>query len=271
MRTLYEAEKTGEAYAKAAGVASVAELRKLPPDKLPQGRDVGWGWPNIDRGAIPDDQYKLYEKGRYNDVNVIVGYNSDEAAYLFSAATPEQHIAGVKTRYGKFADRLLKAYPVSSNRVDRSARNLNRDAAFGWHTWSWARLQTRTGKPKVFFYYFDQHPVYPTDSPKADFGSSHGQDVGDVFQHLNPTAPDLTKADFEISDAMATYWTNFAKRGDPNGEGVPTWPRFTESERTLMYFQNKAFPVPVPDANGLKVLDAYFASRRTPEGAARAK
>jgi para-nitrobenzyl esterase len=271
MKPLHEAEKTGEAYAKAAGVASIAELRKLPPDKLPKGREIGWGWPIVDGWVIPDDQYKLYEKGRYNDVNVIVGYNSDEAAYMFSAPTPEQHITGVKIRYGKFADSLLKAYPVSVDRVDRSARNLNRDAAFGWHTWTWARLQARTGKSKVFFYYFDQHPVYPKDSPKADFGSSHGHDVGYVFQHLNPAAPDLTKADFEISDAMSTYWTNFAKRGDPNGEGVPAWPRFTEGDRQLMYFKNEAFPGPVPNASGLEVLDAYFAWRRTPEGAAWAK
>lgn len=271
MRPLHEAEKIGEAYARAAGVASVAELRKLPPEKLPQGREVAWGWPNIDGWVIPDDQFKLYEKGLFNDVNVMVGYNSDEAAYMFSAATPDAHIAGVKTRYGQFADRLLKAYPVSADRVDRPARNLNGDAAFGWHTWSWARLQARTGKSKVFFYYFDQHPVYPKDSPKADFGSSHGHDVGYVFQHLNPKAPDLTKADFEVSDAMSTYWTNFAKRGDPNGEGVPEWPRFTESERKLMYFRNKPFPGPVPNADGLEVLDAYFAWRRTPEGAAWAK
>lgn len=271
MKRLHDAEKAGEAYLKAAGVSSIAELRKISPDKLPQGRELSWGWPIIDGWVILDDQSKLYSKGEYNDVNVIVGYNSDEAASFFSAPTPAEHIAGVKARYGKFADDLLKAYPIASDRVNRSARNLNRDAAFGWQTWTWARLQSETGKSKVFFYYFDQHPNYPKDSPRADMGSPHGQDVGYVFKHLKADNPELTKTDFEISDAMSTYWVNFAKHGDPNGEGLLRWPAFSEKNPQLMYFSQGLRLGPVPDEDALKVLDTYFTWRRTPEGDAWAK
>ena len=113
--------------------------------------------------------------------------------------------------------------------VPKTARDLARDAAFGWHTWIWARLQSKTGKSKAFYYYFDQHPDYPADSPRAGYGSPHGADVPYVFQHLNPSNPQVTKPDEAISEAMATYWTNFAKRGDPNGEGVPKWPAFSDA------------------------------------------
>jgi len=140
-----------------------------------------------------------------------------------------------------------------------------RDAAFGWHTWSWARLQAQTGKSKVFYYYFDQHPEFLEGSPRAGFGSPHGQDVAYVFQHLNRNSP---KSDQKISDAMSTYWVNFAKRGDPNGEGVPAWPAFSASNPQVMYFNQTPRVGPVPSADSLKVLDAYFAWRRTPEGEA---
>ena len=56
----------------------------------------------------------------------------------------------------------------------KTARDLTRDAAFGWHTWIWARLQAKTGKSRVFYYYFDQHPDYPADSPRAGYGSPPG-------------------------------------------------------------------------------------------------
>ena len=46
----------------------------------------------------------------------------------------------------------------------------------------------------------------------------------------------------EISDAMSTYWTNFAKYGDPNGEGVPVWPEFTMDNQELMYFNKTPYP-----------------------------
>jgi len=123
----------------------------------------------------------------------------------------------------------------------------------------------------VFYYYFDQHPNYPVDSPRAGYGSSHGQEVGYVFEHLKTSNPQLTKTDFEISDAMGTYWTNFAKYGDPNGQGVPKWPVFTIANPMVMYFSQTPHPGPVPSAVSLKVLDAYFRWRRTAEGNAWAK
>jgi para-nitrobenzyl esterase len=271
MKRLPDAERAGEAYAKSVGVSSIAELRKLAPDKLPAGRGLGMSWPIIDGWVIPDDQHKLYEAGRYNDLPILIGYNSDEGASFSPPKTPEDYIAGVKTRYGKFAEDLIKAYPVGTNSVPKTARDLMRDAAFGWHTWSWARLAAQTGKSKVFYYYFDQHPEFPEGSPRAGYGSPHGMDVSYVFNHLNPNNPRTTKSDLEISDAMSTYWVNFAKHGDPNGEGVPAWPAFSESNPQVMYFAQTPHIGPVPSAESLKTLDAYFAWRRIPEGEAWAK
>jgi para-nitrobenzyl esterase len=266
---LADAERAGQEYADSAKVSSIAELRKIDADKLPAIR--GLAWPIIDGWVIPDDQYKLYEAGKFNDTPILVGYNSDEGISFMPGRTPEEYIANVRTRYGKFADDLIKAYPVSSDTVPKTARDLSRDAAFGWHTWSWARLQSSIGKSKAFYYCFDQHPDYPEDSPRFGYGSPHGQDVAYVFGHLDASNPQTTKTDLEISDAMVTYWTNFARYGDPNGEGVPEWPAFSDANPVVMYFSQTPQTGPVPSAESLKSLDAYFEWRRTPEGEAWAK
>jgi para-nitrobenzyl esterase len=113
-------------------------MRKISADKLPfSGFGKGMAWPIIDGYVIPDDQYKLYEAGKFNDIPILAGYNSDEGASFTRAKDPEEYIAGVKERYGKFAEDLIKAYPVDSNKIPKTARDLARDAAFGWHTWSW--------------------------------------------------------------------------------------------------------------------------------------
>jgi para-nitrobenzyl esterase len=271
LKRLADAEKAGEDFAQKAGVSSIAELRKIAADSLPSGWGIGSAWPIIDGWVIPDDQYKLYKAGKYNDVPILVGYNSDEGASFSREKDPEEYINGVKQRYGKFADALIKAYPAGENSVPKTARDLSRDAAFGWHTWSWARLQSETGKSNVYYYYFDQHPDYPEGSPKAGYGSPHGQDVVYVFQHLDPSNQQTTESDLAISEAMGTYWTNFAKYGDPNGEGVPVWPVFSDGSPKVMYFNQKPYVGQVPSAESLKVLDAYFEWRRSPEGEAWAK
>ncbi|RXK53812.1 carboxylesterase family protein [Oleiharenicola lentus] len=271
MRTLAQAEASGVAFVQKAGVSSIAELRKLPPDKLPAGWGSGAAWPIVDGFIIPDDQHKLYEAGRYNAVDILVGINSDEGLSFAREKTPEEYRANVEKRYGPFAEKLLAAYPATATTVPKTARDLMRDAAFGWHTWVWATLQARAGRTKVFYYYFDQHPARPADGPSADHGMPHGVDVPYVFQTHDRNDAKLTPGDWAISDTVSTYWTNFAKRGDPNGPGVPAWPRYTDSDRRVMYFKNTAQPGPVPSADALAVLDSYFAWRRTPEGAAWAQ
>ncbi|TCO10651.1 carboxylesterase/lipase family protein [Natronoflexus pectinivorans] len=266
MKTLKQAEKEGIEYANRVGASSIEELRKIDANELPLGMGMGGAWPIVDGYVIPGDQYELYEKGQFNDVPVLIGYNSDEGLSFPGGRTPQDYIDNVNRRFGPFADDLLEAYPVGETTVPRSARNLMRDAAFGWPTWAWANLQSEVGHSPVFFYYFDQHPEYPEDSPQADHGTPHGVDVPFVFMNLNADDPNVSKSDLKISEIMGTYWTNFAKYGHPNGGGLPEWPKFTKENPNVMYLGPNAYLGPVPDEASLLVMDAYYKWRRTPEG-----
>ena len=270
MQILADAERAGEAYAKTAGTSSAASLRKLSAEQViaTSRGQRGLGWPIIDGWVIPDDQYKLYEARRYNDTPILVGYNSDEGLSFSAAKTPQAYIEGVRQRYGPFADQLLKLYPAGETAVPKTARDLTRDAAFGWHTWAWARLQSRTGKSKVFYYYFDQHPEYPAGSPREGQGTPHGADVPFVFEHVGGPNREPAPGDQQLSETVAAYWTNFAKRGDPNGQGLPQWPPFRDNNAVVMYLKQPTHTGAVPSEEGLKGLEAYFAWRRTAEGEA---
>jgi para-nitrobenzyl esterase len=256
------------AYAEKLGAKSIAELRAIPADKLPLGMGMGGGWPITDGYVLPDNQIRMYEAENFNDTPVLVGYNSDEGASFTRTQNPAEFVQSVKERYGKYADSLLAAYPVTETSVPKTARDLSRDAAFGWHTWSWARLQAKQGKSKAYLYYFDQHPEYPESSPRFGYGSPHGQDVAYVFGHLDKSNPETTPSDLAISEAMVTYWTNFAKFGDPNSDGMPVWNAFSDENPEVMYFSQTPKPGPVQSAESLKVLDNYFRWRLTPEGEA---
>lgn len=264
MRSLSQAEQEGVQYAEAVGASSLSELRAIDASELSKQTVVtGGAWPVVDGYVIPDDQYRMYSSGNFNDVAILVGYNSDEGDSFEFNADPADHIAHVRQRYGIYADRLLEAYPLEDGKVTKSARDLGRDAAFGWGTWSWARLQEEKGKSPVYMYYFDQDPGYDPSSPKFGHGSPHGQDVNYVFKSLRPDK--ATESDLRLSDYMVKYWTNFAKNCNPNADDsdLPAWPRFTNAEPQVMVLTGEGpHPSPVVDEASMWVLDEYFAYRR---------
>jgi para-nitrobenzyl esterase len=266
MRPLESAEENGLVFQAAAGANSLADLRKLPAEKI-LAATRGMAWPNVDGYVIPSDQVSIYDAGKFNDTNILVGYNSDEGLSFSRFADPQSYTDATKNRYAGFADKLLAVYPAGDKGHPKSARDLARDTAFGWHTWTWARKQSSLGKGKAYLYYFDQHAERTAGTPDADHGSAHGEDLPYVFGHpgiFSKTPP--TDADRRASEIMATYWTNFAKYGNPNGAGVPEWPAFTEQNQQTMVLTAAPHPEAVPNLEGLKTLDAYFTWRRSTDG-----
>lgn len=266
MKTLADAENDGQRIMQSHGAKSLAELRAMDASKF-AGRGLGaGGWPIVDGYVIPGDQSELYAAGQYNDVPVLIGYNSDEgASFSFGMSSQKRYEQSTRLRYGPHAEALLKAYPYTTADGGKSARDLIRDAAFGWQTWKWAQLQAQTGKQKVFLYYFDQHPDYPEGSENFGKGSYHGQDVNFVFQHTKGF--ERPEVDCPLSDIMGRYWVNFATCGDPNGEGLPQWPAFDNQQPQVMHLTGpEPYAGEVPSEASLKVLDEYFSWRRTAEG-----
>lgn len=271
MPTLAEADQTGLAFEKQLGVSSLARMRQVPPEKiLRASAPVGEFWPVVDGWVVPGDQYTLYEEGRYNDTPVLIGTNSDEGVIFGPAQSRRAYVGAVHQRFGPFAARILAAYPATPTGWRQASLDVMRDAGFGWGTWAWARLQARTGKSKVYMYYFDHIPPRPAHSPWRDaIGAVHSEEMVYVFQHLDQSpALHWTAVDRKLADDMSTYWTNFAKYGDPNGPGLPHWPAFTDPQQTVMHFTDAPHVGGVANLNGLQILQAYFAWRRTPQGTA---
>ncbi|MBI3475745.1 MAG: carboxylesterase family protein [Acidobacteria bacterium] len=267
---LASAEKRTVDWLSSAGVANVAELRKIPAEKLQTmiPGQFGWARPNMDGWVIAGDQYKLYQSGQYNDVPVLVGYNSDEGLLFGNPKSQAAYVQSVRERYREFADKILAVYSGGESLAEKwTARNLMRDSSFGWNTWVWARLQTKTGKSNVFVYYFDEKAELPAGSDPAGYGARHASELPYVFRQLTEhNRPAPTQKDEALSDMLRTYWTNFAKTGDPNGAGLPKWPVYSDATPQMLHIEaGNTKAGPMVNENGLKVLDDYFSWRRTDE------
>jgi len=264
MVSLATAEKNGTAYLSKLGVTSIADARKKSAEVILKNSNsaLGGAWPVFDGYVLLGDQYKLYEAGKYNDTPVLIGSNADEGALFVPSIAAAVYQSSIHTGYGDYADKIFAAYPGDTDaNALRSARDMFRDATFAWPTWAWARLQSRTGKGKVFVYYFSHRPQYPNTPQFKDWGASHGSEIAFVFGNFSAAmAP--TPADQAVSDEVSSYWVNFAKTGDPNGAGLPAWPAFTDANQRVMKLNDPSEAIPVPNLDKLQVLDGYFAWRR---------
>ena len=70
---------------------------------------------------------------------------------------------------------------------------------------------------------------------------------------------------------MGTYWTNFAKYGNPNGEGVPEWPAFTDAKPDVMYLDANPQYRTCSRRKINESIGCIFQMENTPEGKAWAK
>ena len=262
------AEEEGVAFAKRMGAETLAELRQIAPEKWAKdpAAQMGGVWPVIDGYVIVGDQYKLYEAGKYSDVPVLIGTNSDEGSMFVRATSPEQYAETVRERLGPFAEKALELYPAKTrSQTFRAQADIVRDTAFGWPTWTWARLQSQTGTSDVYVYYFNQKmPSLLLSALLQSNGAPHGSEISYVFRNVGQSLMSrATEADKALSETMAAYWTNFAKTGNPNGASLPQWPAFKPGEPTVLYLNGQPHTGPVPNLEKLELIDEYFAWKRS--------
>jgi carboxylesterase type B len=65
-----------------------------------------------------------------------------------------------------------------------------------------------------------------------------------------------------LHELMSSYWVNFAKNSDPNGDGLPEWPEFDEKEQQVMYLDGESGARKHSNLEKLMTFDAYYAKLR---------
>lgn len=273
MKPAAETGKAGEALAQAAGASNLAALRALSTDQIVQASRARKGlqfWPNIDGYFFPEDPMAIYAAGRQAHVPLLAGWNADEhrSYQYFQNLEPSQanYLRKLDEDFGADAPAVRKLFPGDTPaQIETSAHDLASALFITYSTWKWIELQGKTGGAPVYRYRFDQ-PI-PQEPGKRPRGTHHASDITFVFGNLS--ARDLPwNADHQaMSDIMTSYWSNFARKGDPNGPGLPLWPRYgAKGGYQVMHLQVgpgiKPAAKPAADRAQYALLDRLAQKRR---------
>jgi para-nitrobenzyl esterase len=121
--------------------------------------------------------------------------------------------------------------------VKAAATALSSDHFIGLSTWRWMELATRTGdRPTYYYFYLQPRPATKADpSAPRQAGAVHSAEIEYALGNLdlNPVYA-WTAEDRATSKAVQAYFANFIKTGDPNGEGLPQWPRYATGLRMTL-------------------------------------
>jgi para-nitrobenzyl esterase len=234
------AEDAGVAFAKSKGIdgddaAALQKLRALPAETIVDGLNMAtmnsptYSGPTIDGKIVIDDPQAFYLAGTEAHIPVIVGANSMDVGFAQAKTFDELFAA-----FGKDADAARRAYhpdpaepfPLVALRVAADGLMVE-PARFVAQAWS------RAGLPAWEFRF-----SYVAESMRKEWpGAPHASEIPFVFDTVRARyGAALTPADEKMARTVIAYWIQFAKTGNPNGAGMPEWPRYVPQNDVLMNF-----------------------------------
>jgi len=246
-QTLQSAEESGKQLTEKLKIANMAAFRTMPADSL-LSIQARFGV-TVDNVVIPP-VYDTFAAGKHNDVPVISGWNADDGVSFAPPPTAAQFKNNVKSQFNDKADAFLKLFPAGNDEEAAKSQKLVIQLFFGWNNYAWARLQTAKGTGKAYLYYFKRIPP-----GEPNYGAFHSAEFGYALHTLKFWNRPFTDVDYQLEDAMSSYWVNFAKTGDPNGAGLPGWPAFNDSEPEVIELGDQVKAVPLPYQEQLNFLN----------------
>ena len=217
---LPEAERQGQAFAQAAGGGDIADLRKLSAAelfaRLPDRKTMRFGVV-VDGFVLPDAISARLARGEQNDVPVLTGLTADDVGSPPRRVTRDWLVGQAESLFPGKVGRFLALYPTENDEVaSRVAKVFTRDLGRA-ETFQWATSWAQAAASPVYTYYFDRAIPWPEH---PEFGAFHTGDIPYFFRNLPVLQRPWTDADHEIAQIASSYWLNFIRSGDPNGDGL---------------------------------------------------
>lgn len=242
------AETIGRTFAQSMGIdgvdqAALVRLRALSAEQVLRGATPAAGasapqielTPILDGRLITETAETAYKAKHQPRVPFLAGSNSADTAGNRVRATTKEAFFG---RFGQWSDRAKAAYdPDGSTELATMVSRANDDFGQAEPARFAANAFAANGSP-AYLYRFSYVASAMRERMRA--GTPHGGEIAFVFGTVGSgpgPASTPSPEDLAISKLAQTYWVNFARTGDPNGAGLPVWPRHVPGKDVIFEFR----------------------------------
>lgn len=252
---LKKAEEMGTQWASKMNKASISDLRKIPAEELLH-EGMGLYGPVVDGYVLKETVPEIYAQGKQAHVPLMIGWNGGEGI-VFAFKKKEEYIEDIRKQFGEAADKVLQYYPASSDEEAAASQiAMSRDKLIGISMYKWAMMESNAGNASVYLYNFDKRPS--ANDKFAKYGAFHTAEIPYALSNLQKITRAWEPVDENLSQLMSAYWINFAKSGNPNGQGLPDWAPYDSARSMAMIFDKESKGERLPDKDHLDFLFAYY-------------
>jgi para-nitrobenzyl esterase len=255
LKRLKDAETTGNEF---SGADNLQTLRELSATELLKRfgtfmtthRESRMA-PVIDGYVLSADPAEIFGQHQENKVPLIIGNNAREG---FGRLSEDALPSAIAQFYGVDAAAAVPLYAAADPVLGPPSAQWLTDTSFRCSAVVMASRHA-AGGAAVFSYQFEQ-----SIPGREGDGAAHSYELPYVFGNLLPSGPlagPFGATDRQLSSAMLSYWTNFAKHGDPNGAGLPLWAKFNPATGSYMRFSS-ALAQSAQQAEGLRKLQCQL-------------
>ena len=248
---------------------ALAKLRSLSAEEILDGGQENdssgqrtYSGPIFDGKLVVETAESAYKTGRHSKVPLIIGNCSAEIGGGFVNTSTSKE--ALFSTFGEFEAEAKAAFDASSDKEFAEViTKFNTDWVWGEPGRMTARAFVANGAP-AYMYQFGYVPEAARE--RARYGAGHGSEVSFVFNTLKArwgAQGEATPEEIELARIMNTYWTNFAKTGNPNGNGLPVWPGYDIQKEQILNvnLDGKAEGKPDPRKARFNVIEKAFKMR----------
>ncbi len=262
--TKADAQKSAETLMAKVGAKTLADLQKVPYEQLLNASNTTQGLrtsPVVDGVTLPTDPFSPGAPALSANIPVLIGSTETEVTFFpnqpIDPIDDAQLLARVKAAVARTTDaqakELIDAYrkgrPGVSN-ID-VALIVESDVRFRAAVLTEAELKSAQPAPVYMYYFTWRTPVHD-----GKLKSLHTLDIPFAFANCDqaPTMTGTGKDRLPLEDKMSAAWAAFARTGNPNHKGLPTWPKFDTTTRATMILDNTCKVVNDPNGTERKLL-----------------